>query len=835
MLNHTVLIMRKLLLIAALSLGVLCMGIGEAAGQVVTSTPTAKSTKVAKYNVSGFLKNADTKEALAYATVTILDSLKPINAGYTDDKGSFKISVPAGKYTLRSHLVGYTPNDMSIDVTGNLMCDTVFLTEGVMADEAVVIGQLITSDIDKTTYNTSADPETSALTAIEMMRKVPMLTVDGEDNLRLNGQTNYKILVNGKASTVMNSNYKEVLKSMPAASIKNIEVITNPPAKYDAEGIGGIINIITDRKTIDGFNGSVGAGIRRFGSWNGNAYIAAALGKFSLSANYFTGRHFTKGGIQKTERENFNDPQNSYMSSIGYGEGANTNNGFNIEASYEIDTLNLITLSGSGYFGSGDMSGEVFTNFRNAQNQIIKKYTNNTTNIYGYSSMDASLDYQRSFKRKDETLTASYKFSYNGEPSSYENNIFDALNYPESFEKADNVSYSAEHTAQIDYFNPLHENHQVEVGAKFIARPNISDSKHMVLTDDVWEANPNRKNDLDYTQYIGSAYGAYQFKLKKFSTKVGFRAEFTVNEGVYKLALKNQSMFNRYFNIVPYLTIGFKPSDNDNLRLGYTQRLSRPGIWNLNPYWNDSDPMNINTGNPNLDSEVSHTIDFGYNRYKGIYNLNVGVSYGICNNSIEDVYSNEANGAILRRPENIGNVQRLRANIGGGVRTLKGKLNFNLNMGGGYNIIDANNGSGLHNEGFIFNAFASINSSPWKDGSVNVHGGYWYSGVGLQSESTGSYFCGFSVGQWFLNKKFRVMLNVSDPFTKYQSYTTKTVDPNFSQTFQYLRLGQSYGLSIQWRFGKTQAQVKKTRRGISNDDVKAASITQGAGGGGGGQ
>lgn len=216
------------------------------------------------------------------------------------------------------------------------------------ADAAIVFGQLITTDIDKTTYNTTNDPETPSLTALEMMRKVPMLTVDGDDNLKLNGQANFKILVNGKSSTLMSSNYKEVLKSMPAGSIKNIEVITNPPAKYDAEGIGGIINIITDRKSIDGFNGSVGAGIRRFGSGNANAYIAAANGKFSISANYFVGQYMSPSAKQNTYRENFNSDNMKYLNMGGGGNATNLNYGFNIEASYEIDTLNLITLSAGG-------------------------------------------------------------------------------------------------------------------------------------------------------------------------------------------------------------------------------------------------------------------------------------------------------------------------------------------------------------------------------------------------------------------------------------------------------------------------------------------------------
>lgn len=788
------------------------------------------SSKAPKFTIQGYVKNADTKAPTEYATVTVMDSLQPINASYTDDKGLFKVDVPQGSYQLKVTLLGYTGTEVPITVEKNIVCDTIYITEGVTADAAIVIGQLITTDIDKTTYNTAADPETVSLTALEMLRKVPMLTVDGEDNLRLNGQTNYKILVNGKSSTVMNSNYKDVLKSMPAGSIKNIEVITNPPAKYDAEGIGGIINIITERKSIDGFNGSVSAGVRRFGSWNANAYIAAAIGKFSISANYYVGQYNTVGGIQTTERENFNNPTMNFINSVGTGDGSQLNNGFNVEASYEIDTMNLITLSAEGYIGNGYMDGNIANEYLNSMLQPTVKYDNKTRQTYGYTSVSGSLDYQKTFKKKDETLTASYKFDYNGNPSSYENDIESILNYVTSHERADNHSFSSEHTAQIDYFNPITENHQVEVGGKFIARPNVSNSIHEIMEDGQWVLNDRRRNDLDYTQYIGSLYGSYQYKIKKFSAKVGFRAEYTVNEGLYKLAGNNNvSMFNRYFNVVPYVTVGFKPTEKDNLRLGYTQRLSRPSIWYLNPYWNDSDPINIRTGNPNLESEISNTFDLTYGRFDGIYNINARLAASFCNNSIEDVITKLPTGALLTVPENIGKVQRYRLSLNGGVQTIKGKLNFNLNLGGGYTIVDANNGSGLSNQGWAYSAFLSINSTPWKNGSVSAHAGYFYDGVGLQSESAGSYFTSFSVGHWFLNKTLRVSANVSDPFTKYQTYTNRMIDESFKQTMNYQRLGQSFGVSLQWRFGKTQAQVKKTNRSITNDDTKAGGGQQGGG------
>ncbi|MEG2865792.1 MAG: carboxypeptidase regulatory-like domain-containing protein, partial [Mucinivorans sp.] len=238
-----------------------------------------------KYTVGGVVRDSVKRENISYATIFVRDTAnRSVASTYSTDRGAFEVKVPKGQYKMIVGFTGYTPDTLTLKVEKDMTMDTVYLTEGIRIDAVQILGQLVTTDIDKTTYNLAADPETPALTGLEMMRKVPMLTVDGEDNIQLKGQSNFKILVNGKPSTMMTRNYKDVLKSMPANSIKSIEVITNPPAKYDAEGLGGLINIITVRKTNNGFNGSVNLGVDQWGGINGGGYIAAQMGKFALSA-----------------------------------------------------------------------------------------------------------------------------------------------------------------------------------------------------------------------------------------------------------------------------------------------------------------------------------------------------------------------------------------------------------------------------------------------------------------------------------------------------------------------------------------------------------------------
>lgn len=183
----------------------------------------------------------------------------------------------------------------------------------------------------------------------------------------------------------------------------------------------------------------------------------------------------------------------------------------------------------------------------------------------------------------------------------------------------------------------------------------------------------------------------------------------------------------------------------------------------------------FDTGNPNLSPEIGHTVDITYGRYDGVYNLNMRASASVVDNSIETIYNKLENGALLAKPENIGSRQSYRLSANGGVRTIKGKLNFNVGANVGYTIIDANNGTGDHNEGWSTDVYLNISSNPWKDGSVTGYGGYYYGGVGLQEQPTGSYYYGFSIGHWFLKKTFRVTANISNPFTTYQYFTQKTI------------------------------------------------------------
>ena len=805
-----------------------------------------------KYRVNGKVADSVKKEPIGYATVIVRDKDdKPYQSTYSDDKGSFECRLADGTYKMVVGFTGYTPDTLTVTVGGqNVELGTINLTEGVAIGAVQVLGQLVTSDVDKMSYNTAADPETPALTALEMIRKVPMLTVDGEDNIQLKGQTDFKILVNGKPSTMMTKNYKDVLKSMPASSILKIEVITNPPAKYDAEGVGGLINIITNRKSsTNGFNGSVNLGVDQWGGVNGGAYVAVEAGKFAMSANINVGQYQspeTGSSGLRTDSTKVGDQwvpwRHIERSSSGWNRGFH--GGLGVEASYQIDSVNLLTLSINGWGGGGSNMNNYDQVYR-FDNPLTPSYTVTgwSRNNYNYLSIGGNLDYQHTFKNPDETLTASYRFDANPETDDAEVSISNDLDkndpYTNSLRRQAGNNQSYEHTLQVDYYNPLTKIHQLEVGGKYIMRPNSTDNQYEIWSGDEtsgrWVDDNARKNDLNYTQHIGSFYGGYAAKLKWLTAKVGFRGELTVNDGKIVMASQDIPMFNRYFNIVPYVTLNFKLDDANSIRAGYTQRINRPGIWLLNPYVNDLDPDRIQTGNPNLEATLNHNVNLDYSIYKPKWNVGVSASAYWADNAIQRVSwlveEGQYKGRIWNTWQNIATTQNYRFGVNGGGRFLNNKLTFQLNFSAYYSIIDSNQPGLAVSEGFGWNGYANIGAQPWKDGNINLYGGIYSSAPGLQSKYSAYYYNGISVSQALLKKKLRISLSCSEPFEAKKYQTNETWGPGFYDTNEYWRYGRSFRLSLQWSFGKMQAQVKKAKRGISNDDGGSG----GNKGGGGGQ
>lgn len=769
----------------------------------------AQSSKTS-YKVSGQITEKATGKGIPYATVLLVnDSTKEQKAMASSANGQFEFAMKSqGKYTLMLSSVGFKQVSIPVVIDNPSANLGVFsLEEGVELKEVTVAAQkpLVKVDVDKLTYSMDSDPEAQTSNTLDMLRKVPLLTVDAEENITLNGQSNFKVLVNGKSSSMMSNNLKDVLKSLPANTIKDVEVITNPSSKYDAEGVGGIINIITTKKTISGYTGSVGAGVDSRGSFNANTYLATKFDKLSFSTRIYHNQFKQPENKSKGEGEYYKLPDYYYQNSSGTTSYKGNSSSFTGEASYDIDSLNLISMSFWGYMGSYRNEGNSSSESRNTDNIVTRSYSSKTSGNSSYGSLSGNIDYQKTFKKPEKSLTFSYKLDNNPEDYDYSTEVTGKVNYQSYKQSSSNESNGREQTLQIDYYDPLTNMHQIEVGVKYILRQNVSTSQY---------------NNLDYDQHILGAYAGYLFKWKKFSTKTGMRLEQTRNDGVSTVSDINTDFKNLLFNVVPYATISYMPKQGHTIKASYTQRLSRPGIWYLNPYVNNVDSMNISQGNPDLKSELSHSFSLGYSFFAAKFNFSLSSSASFLNNSIESIKTILPNGATFSTYKNIGKDQNYGLNIYASYRP-NGNFNIYFNGGVNYMKLEANNGYAISNEGTGYRGSLGMRLTLWKDGSVNMDGFFYSPGVSLQGRSSKYYNTGIGVSQYLLKRKLMLSLSVSNPFPRDRKYSFESMDPTFYTYNETTTRIQNFRFGVTYNFGSMNMNVKKARRSIQNDDVKS--------------
>lgn len=787
----------------------------------VTFCLSAQPKSSATFAVRGQVVDSVSKESVPYATIkieTMQTPPKTIKMLATDANGKFETDLPAGKYNLTVNSMGMLPvvkqvaiqagTDKRIDLGQLLMQENVQLLS-----EVTITAQkpLVKVEIDKLTYDLEEDPESVTSTTLDMLRKVPMITVDGDDNIQLKGSSNFKIYMNGKPSNLITNNPGDVLKSMPASSVKNIEVITEPGAKYDAEGVGGIINIIT-KSALSGYTATIRANADNFGSAGGGAYLSLKTGKFGITGNYNYNYRNAPFNDSYSYRENLRSDNMKYLTQNGRSKRKGPRQFGYLEASYEIDSLNLLSLSAERFDGKMRSISNTFEEMRNAAEESVYSFDRNSNYRNNFGGTEVNLDYQHSTTRKDELLTLSYKFNNSPNNSDNETSIDNILgDYLLDYTKdiSRNKASTDEHTAQVDYTRPILKNQTIEAGLKYIYR--LSKSETERYRDGEIYIEPNQS--FRHTQHIYSAYASYNAKIKKFGFKAGARAEGT------NLNVKMDNSFKTdYFDLVPSATVSYQLGMSQNIRLGYNMRIQRPGIWFLNPYINDSDPLNISYGNENLDSEKSHNVTFNYSMFSQKFNINASLNYTFVNNAIEQyTFINPENPDISETTYgNIGHNQNVGLFLYGSWTPLT-SLRIFMNGGMDYRMMKSDNYG--ENNGLNGRVFSGVEYSLPLDFRINLRGGYFAPRILLQGKSSAFYFTGITVNKDFMDKKLTVSLSAENPFWKNLKMESTTADDNFYRRSVNYMTARSFRISISYRFGDLKDAIKKVKRGISNDDV----------------
>lgn len=823
---------------------------------MISGLLAAQNTANTSFQVKGILLDSLTQEGEPYATIKIVKKEAPAKALkmlVTDMKGQFQEKVPGtGNFVMTITSVGRTPivKDFSVKA-GEKLVDfgTLYIVDAsneLGQVEIVAQKPLVKADIDKIEYNVQDDPDAQSNSVLEMLRKVPLVTVDGEDNIQVNGSSSFKVYVNGKPNNMMSNNPTEVLKSMPANSIKHIEVITNPGPKYDAEGVGGILNIVTVGSGLEGYTATFSANVSNRGA-GGGAFGTIKSGKLIVSARYNYNyndqpRNYSSGSQHVTPEAVTENSSNLDYDGSNKGHGSFQSG--SMEASYEIDTLRLVTMS-FGLWGGGNKS--------NGSTDYIATFPENinAAPIYSYSafnrsksswySIDGGIDYQRLFKVKDRMLTFSYKINTRPQTSdSYTEYEIDNGYNPDWAEHNDGEQNTTEHTFQADYTTPIGKLHTLEAGAKYILRNNSSEDDRFDADDTgKYEYNKDQSSHYKHLNDIIAAYLGYGLKVKRLSGRLGLRYEHTIQDVKY-LVGRGEDFTKNFDDVVPSASIGYKLTDMSNLRLGYNMRIYRPGIWSLNPYLNDTDPSYISQGNPELDSEKSHAFNLSYSNFTQKFNINISARYSFTNNSIENVTRLMPDTEIegLKNPTGKDVLYSTYANIGKTrYASVNGYVNWNatprtriyMNMSGNYSYLEGS--EGMRNDGWSLFAYGGAQQTlphDWRI-SLNVFGQTPW--IMLQGKGSSFFDYGLSVNKSFLDKRLTLSAFASNFFKKYMDQSSTTEGSGFIRESNYKYSRQRFGISVSYRIGELKASVKKAARTISNDDVKSG----GSGSGGGGE
>lgn len=781
------------------------------------------------YSIKGVVTDSLTKKPIEYVTVGLkATDGKAVKSALTSSKGAFSFDkVASGKYNVTLVSIGYQKKTIAVDATraGNaeVSLGTILLTSATnqLSEVSITADRpIVKQEVDRISYDVQADPENKVNTVLDMLRKMPLVSLDAEDNIEVKGSSSFKVLINGRPSALVARSPKDVFKSMPASSIQKIEVITTPPAKYDGEGLAGIINIITNKKVDQGYNGSLSARYSFPYGPGANAQLTVKGGKFGFSA--YGGASMQNAPSTGFSSSRLTIPTQTSLLQTGSRENDADWGYTNMELSYEIDSLNLITAeAGFNKYGGTSLSDQLSRQL-DGNGTLTQGYRLMNTGDFNWGGYEVGVNYQLGFKRnKEQLMTASYKYNSNADDMLSELLTSENFSYPLNDYRQENNSGTDEQTFQLDYTHPAGKKLNIEGGLKGILRGNFSDYEYQSFVPGTGEfvVDEDRSNKFNYQQDVYSFYNSYQLKLDKWGVKAGLRLERTVVDADFTSSA--QKFDTDYNNFIPSVSVQRKLKNNSSLNLGYTQRIQRPSIWQLNPFVDESNPQFIRSGNSNLKPVLNHNFELSYSMFKK-GSVNMGLSYGFANNTIQ--YVSRLDGNVTRTTfENIGSSKNLGFNASTNRQITK---DFNINVNGrlSYMWIEGFvNDKFYENDGIQGNAYLYAGYKLPQDFRLGFNAGFYSAWINLQGKSNPYYYTSASLSKEFLKKKATLSASVSNPFQKFRNWKNDTSTPDFIQTSSSQNYYRNFNVNFNYRFGQLKESIKKNRRGISNDDVAGKS------------
>jgi outer membrane receptor protein involved in Fe transport len=773
--------------------------------------------------VKGNVIDAASGEIVEYATIALYNKKqqKIVAGGITDENGNFNITeIPLGAYQMKVEFIGFEPfvvEDLRIgretfDHTFKNITISSRVTElaevNVAAERAVIVNK-----IDRKIVTVDKDLVSAGGSAVDVLENVPSIEVDTDGNISLRGSQNLTILIDGRPSGLTAESTGALLEAIPASSIESIEIITNPSAKYDPEGVSGILNIVLKKNKLVGLNGQVSAGLGTNNSNSAGLSLNYRNSKLNISSNY----NFRQFGHDMDGFSNkiiTVDDVIKHYDDVNESDRFGGNHSFSLNADYFINTTSVLSIGGRASTRNMEMNQtSIYKNYFEPY-VLFDNYKNVSSSENNGLNYDLNTNFRKTYTSKDHFLEAEIAYS-NYDSEMNQNRVSTALDlliYPNGFTPYDlaqnTLSESNVSTFRLDYVKPF-EKSKLELGAKTTLRTSgndyiagLLDANNQIISD------PALTNNFIYKENVHAVYGQYGGQFGKFSYQTGLRAEYAdINS---ELVTTSQVYPRNYFSIYPSVFVMHKLNKNNELNINYSRRINRPNSRQMNPFGNQADPYNIRIGNPNLDPEFVNAIEFGYTRYINKSMLNGTIYYRYVTDVIENVNILDDFGVSTITYQNIGS----RESYGGEV-TYSGQFYKWWSMNAGFNFYQLSYTSGespeLSNAGFTWNFKASNNFRIGTNLTAQLSGSYDAPRVMPQGNIAARWAVDAGLKQDFLKKKASLNIRVRDIFNT-RGFAYEAYGSNYTLITERNPLTRMLQLSLSYRFGKLSDKMRERKQ-----------------------
>ena len=769
----------------------------------------SSSFAIAQENIEiiGKLVEEETSQPIPYATLVIKDKStnKNITGVITDDSGNFIVTTTKPNFYVEISFMGFETKTITEFTVTNRKVNlgTIKLLPNSQAlDEVVVTGEVSKTvfKLDKRVFNVGKDISSTGASALEVLNNVPSVNVNIEGDISLRGSSGVQILINGKPSVLADQS-SNALGTITADMIESIEIITNPSAKYEASGTAGILNIILKKEEKKGWNGSVSVNT----GIPDNHSLGLSLNRRTENFNLFAQ---LGAGYRSLPQESENINQNLITNEVLLSNGEEFRNEtfFNLTlgTDYHINDLNVLTLSGNFAYEIEDQPSNYNFQFFDENNNLISNWIREESTEATNPKYRYELNYKKQFKNnEDHTLQFSALGSFFGKElaSQFTNTTSSGTNI-NSDQQTETNFQQADYTFKADYVNPVSEVYTIETGAQYVINDVGNDFEVRELIDGAYVVNEDLTNNFEWNQKVLGLYATGAYEKEKWGIKAGLRLEQTnVNT---LLTNTNQSNERDYSNFFPTLHTSYKISDNFSLQAGYSKRIFRPRLWDLNPFFNIRNNFNIRVGNPNLQPEFTDSYELTSIYKIGKASLSSSLYHRYTTDVVERVSTFKDN-VTFYTPENIGTNSSIGFETNGKYSpntwlTLTGDFNFNY----------------FDRAGTFENQVFDFTGSQWSsrlgskigfptDIDLELTGNYRSGFETLQGEQTGFAFMDLGIRKKIFKGKAIVNLGVRDVFAS--RIQERFVNQPTFETYSFGQRGRFFTLGISYGFGKGEAMT----------------------------